>query len=390
MRHHASPGWSTCLRLAAIASLCLPAGLLPAAAPAAAAGAALFDESAVLPLVLEVPVRQLGRDRRAREPSPATLHFTDAGGQRVSLAVEVRTRGRSRLELCDYPPLMLEFARGVTTGTPFAGQRRYRLATQCRIHPRYRSYILLEQRIYEAYRLLAPAAFRTRLVEITYVDPAEPWAPRTRPGFLIEDIDDLARRVGLREQRVPAVEPEALDAAAANLLELFQFMIGNTDWSAHLPTDGRDECCHNVRVLAPREGAGGWVGVPFDFDQAGLIDAEYAAPSPAVGVRRVRQRIYRGLCSRNDQLPGSIGRFQAARPAIEALFAPTGGISASASRRALVYVEAFYAIIADPAQVQEKIVRYCRPDPEVGAMSVAGTPASGAAAASGSSAGRLP
>lgn len=336
----------------------------------------LFEDSAEMAVVIEFPVRRLIREKEARQDFPATLYYQGADGRKLSMPLKVRARGRTRLALCDLPPLRLEFDPAHTAGTPFAGQKRLKLVTSCKADRRYRDYVRLEQRIYEAYALFTPLSFRTRSLAATYVDPTERMTPVTGPAFLLEDVDDLAKRVGMRELSTPAVRPSEVDPAPTNLLELFQFMIGNTDWSVHLPTDGETECCHNGRVLGPRDGSGKRVIVPFDFDNAGIIDAEYAAVNPVVGVRRVRQRIYRGLCSRNEQVPASIERFQALRPRIEALF-QGDGLGEWASRRALSYVEGFYEIIDDPAAVKEKIYGYCRPDPEVASPA----DATGAAAA---------
>ncbi len=59
-------------------------------------------------------------------------------------------------------------------------------------------------------------------------------------------------------------------------MTLFQYMVGNTDWSA-VRSGPDDRCCHNVAVFSGDGGASNSV-VPFDFDQAGLVDAPYAVP----------------------------------------------------------------------------------------------------------------
>jgi hypothetical protein len=353
----------------------------------------LFEDSTELAVVIEFPVRRLIREKQAREEFPATLHYQGADGRKLSLPLKVRARGHTRLALCDFPPLRLEFDPAHTDGTPFAGERRLKLVTSCKADRRYRDYVRLEKRIYDAYALLTPASFRTRALAATYVDPTERMTPVAGPAFLLEDVDDVAKRVGMREARTTAVRPSEVDPAATNLLELFQFMIGNTDWSVHLPTDGEQECCHNGRVIGPRDGTGKLAIIPFDFDNAGIIDAEYAAVNPVVGVRRVRQRIYRGLCSRNAEVPGSIERFQQLRPQFEALF-QGGGLGEWASRRALSYIEGFYEIVGDPAAVKEKIYGDCRPDPEpvspaaaAAPAAKAGTGATGAAVAPAAAAG---
>lgn len=352
------------------AALCAFA-LLAAPAPGAATEARLFDETAEIAVVLEFPVRQMLRERDARTLMPATLHYHDGAGRKISLPLQVRSRGQTRLRLCDFPPIRLEFDKAQTADTVFAGQRNLKLVTQCKADRKYRDYVRLEQRIYEAYGLLTPVSFRTRALAVTFVDSAERMTPLSGPAFIIEDDGDVAKRNGLRKRKVPSLTPADVDPAQVALLEMFQFMIGNTDWSVHLPMDGRDECCHNVEVLGPRQGEGRFTLVPYDFDHSGMVDAEYAAVSPGVGVRRVRQRIYRGLCSRNAQVPAAIERFRELRPQVEQAFQGRG-LGDFAARRAASYLGSFYGILADPAQVQERIYGYCRPDPAMTSAPSAG------------------
>jgi len=333
--------------------------------PADARASRLFEDTTVLPVVLEFPVRSLMRDKLEQQKLPATLHYPGPAGATTSVPLEIRARGRTRLELCRLPPLRLDFKRSTSKGTLFEGQRQLKLVTHCQVRlgdkPRYRDYVLLEQRIYESYRLISPLSFRTRLLSADYVDPTERTSRLDGPAFLIEDFDALAERVGMRKVRKPWLSHAEMDAARLNLLELFQFMIGNTDWSAQLPSDGEEHCCHNGRVLAPANGEGGLVVVPFDFDQSGLINTEYAAVSPAVNVRHVWQRIYRGYCLRNEHVPASIARLRELRPQIEALFQP-GELSDWSSRRALRYLRDFYEIVEDPAQLKKRIYDVCRSD----------------------------
>ena len=371
------------------AALCAFAVLLgPSGGAAAEPG--LFDETAEIAVVLEFPVRGMLRERDARELMPATLHYQAAGGAKVSLPVKVRSRGHTRLRLCEFPPIRLEFDEAQAAGTVFAGQRNLKLVTQCKADRKYRDYVRLEQRIYEAYGLLTPVAFRTRSLAVTFVDSAERMTPLSGPAFLIEDDGDMAKRNGLRKRKVPSLTAADVDPAQVAVLELFQFMIGNTDWSVHLPMDGKDECCHNIEVLGPRQGERPFTLVPFDFDQTGMVDAEYAAVTPGIGVRRVRQRIYRGLCSRNAEVPAAIQRFQELRPRIEQAFQGRG-LGDFATRRAASYLGSFFEILSDPAQVQERIYGYCRPDPVM--TSAAGDAGAGGAmppSAAGSSLARLP
>ncbi len=131
-----------------------------------------------------------------------------------------------------------------------------------------------------------------------------------------------------------------LDAAQLTVMTLFQYMVGNTDWSA---VTGRpnDRCCHNVAVFG-QEGVDLNTVVPFDFDQTGLVNPPYAAPpDPSLGIRRVTDRKYRGLCEHNDELAGAIAIFNQKRPELEALFKRDDLPYPKDRERALKYIERF-------------------------------------------------
>ena len=55
----------------------------------------------------------------------------DAGEGDETFAVNISRRGHSRLEVCDMPPLKLDFERGELSGTLLANQNKLKLVTHC-------------------------------------------------------------------------------------------------------------------------------------------------------------------------------------------------------------------------------------------------------------------
>jgi hypothetical protein len=99
--------------------------------------------------------------------------------------------------------------------------------------------------------------------------------------------------------------------------------------------------------------------VPFDFDQSGIINTSYALPNERLGISSVRKRKYRGFCSANEHLDAVVAKFNAARPAIEAVF--TGAKLDERSRKStLDYVAEFYETVNDPELLQREIIGDCR------------------------------
>jgi len=206
------------------------------------------------------------------------------------------------------------------------------------------------------YALVSDYALGVRPAQMRYVDAEREDRVSEAPAFLIELIDGLAARVGMDVAEVPAIAREALEPHALAILGLFQFMIGNTDWSVTSPAEG-EHCCHNSEVLSARGTT--FVVVPYDFDQAGFINAAYALPAERLGIRSVRQRLYRGLCLANDYLDQAIERFESARPEIEALIA-AAELDDRYREDAVEYIESFYVILADPGARRSAILDRCR------------------------------
>lgn len=318
----------------------------------------LFESQAALAVTLHAPWRQVLRASKQPQRHPAVLAYTDAQGRAHRLQATVETRGITRLQVCGFPPLRIRFAAGAARGTDFAGQRALKMVTHCQDGQRYERYYVKELLAYRIYGLLAPVAFRVRPLDITYLDATGGRSRGPHFAFLIEDIDEVARRGGLAVAREARFAPADYDAMRLARFSLFQFLLGNTDWEV-LAGPQADACCHNVRVLggeSPRRR----IPVPYDFDSAGLVDAPYAAPHERLPIREVTQRLYRGFCVHNPALQAARQEFIALRPAILALVRDEPRLDPQNQRAMVRYIEEFYAVLGDEPRFAREITAQCR------------------------------
>ena len=86
---------------------------------------------------------------------------------------------------------------------------------------------------------------------------------------MLEDEDDFASR-NLHKIADERIDRKRYDQEALGLIEVFQYFIGNTDWSAFAVTVGA-ACCHNIVPLARDDGA--LLLIAYYFDAAGIVDA---------------------------------------------------------------------------------------------------------------------
>lgn len=336
-------------------------GALAVAATAAAAEGPtrrLFADEALLRLTIRGPILELARGARGREPREASLSVASPTSETLPIRLSPRGITRLKRDVCQFPPLRVEFASAPPAASLFEGQRRLKLVTHCRAGIGFQQHLLLEYAAYRLYNQLTPASFRVRLASIDYVD-SNGRPVTSRMGFFIEEHEDLARRLGGTRaavgERIPASQLSRRDAARA---ALFAYMIGNLDWSmrAGPPDEG---CCHNFRLVAPAGGAGGLIPVPYDFDFSGLIDAPYATPPDVIPVGNVRKRFYMGYCMFNAEALAAAAELRARRPALLAALAGTPGLEDSTRRKAANYLDGFFADIATDQSVSARLLKTC-------------------------------
>ena len=337
---------------------CLLALTLLALGPLAnpAFSSPLFDDDSVLDVRLSGPLRTLARDKRSAEriefPFMLSVNGTD-------IPMEVRVRGNSRTIVCGFPPLRLRFPAEGTGQTVFAGQDKLKLVTHCKSNRQKSENNLLEE--YTAYRifnLISDAGYRVRLLRIHYEDTDGGLKHLDRPyyGFLIESDRELAARINGEVSAVGGVPYSRLNDNQTALVYVFQYLIGNTDWS-FITAEGQDVCCHNVHLI---ERNGGLLPIPYDFDLSGLVNASYAKPNSIVGTKRVTQRIYRGYCKLPiDRVAPALEKITALREPIMSLVeeSPIAGDEDTGSR--LRYTGHFFEEAENSAKLLRRFDADC-------------------------------
>jgi hypothetical protein len=295
----------------------------------------------------------------ARTARPAVLALTSPAAEQHNILLSPRGLTRRQRQTCTFPPLRVEFTASPKAPSLFERQKRLKLVTHCRGSPAHQNYVLLEFAAYRMLGLLAPTALRVRLGTFDYVEQSgRPLASRL--GFFIEDPDDSARRSGLKEVRTTGrVQPAQLDPVAGARAALFEYMIGNTDWSMRAGPAG-DICCHNFRLLgATAQARSGLVPVPYDFDASGLVNAPYAVPSEVLGLNNVRERRYRGYCVHNAQAIAAAAEFRARRGELLAVLTAVPGLDDGRRRGAEAYLEGFFRDIATDEDVRKRVLKTC-------------------------------
>lgn len=318
----------------------------------------LFQSTALLEVRIVAPLATLITERPFEEELPAKFQFTNSAGQLVALDIEIRTRGRfrRRKDICDFPPLRLNFPKSKVKDTLFEKQDKVKLVTHCKNTSRYDQVVLREYAAYRILNVMTEASFRARLMRITYVDSEGKKSDDVRYGFIIEDKDRLAKRLDKSLLDIHETEISALDPNYTNLVSVFQYLIGNTDFSPILGAAG-EPCCHN-HVLLAKEGELIW-SIPYDFDQAGLVDAAHAAPNPKFRLRDVKQRLYLGRCVNNNRLDTTMTNYESKRDEVMQVIAEVEGLSGRSIHLMTSYIEDFYRVLNSEKRVDREFIKAC-------------------------------
>ena len=320
--------------------------------PAFAQG--LFRKSDPLEVIITTGLDALihDRDSTSRVLHGAELTYKDSSGASVTVAVALRTRGHWRRQSrnCDFPPLKVEMTKDAAGHTLFEGNRTLKLTTGCRpSHSDYEQYILQEYAIYRMYQALTPWSYRTRLAHVTYRDSTNKARPVQSWAFFVEDDGDLAQRRNVKKLETEGAAFDDLESTKFGYLQLFQYMIGNTDWSVG--------GLHNITLL--RDSIGIVHPVPYDFDWTGAVNARYAFPAKTLPIRVVSQRLWRGDCRTAEQMAPAFERFRGRRAEMDSAYTTLAPLSAPVREKMQRYFAEFWPLLENPTKLVAEFKRSC-------------------------------
>jgi hypothetical protein len=282
------------------------------------------------------------------------LKTAGSDAQMKSVDVKLIPRGhlRRRAITCAFVPLRLEFSKDSTKGTDFEGPATaLKLITHCQNSKEHEQFILREYLAYRLSNMLTPRSFRARLAKVTYIDSKTQKTITTRYGMLLEEENDVARRMGGRVVSVERTTFNDLDPQTLEQMMVFEFMLGNTDFSIY--------ALHNV-VLMQMPGSRILYPVAYDFDLSGFVHAPYAVPAPNLGIKSVTERYYRGPCLTTDQLEPVFSIFRSKKNDMLAAVNSTTDLGGDARAEVRSFLNEFFSNLDRPSSINRFFVSGCK------------------------------
>lgn len=297
----------------------------------------LFDSDDVLDISLAFDITRYKRIKSEDEYLDAMLTYFINKTDSVNKKIRIRARGNiRRTQICDFPPLMLNFKMKDSEGDEFAGINKLKIVPYCK--KGYEQYILREYLCYKLYNVLTDSSLKARLFRIKYIDSAKLHKkPLVQYGFAIEPKSLYEKRTNTKEIEFSGMSqrnviPEMLDRMA-----IFNYMIGNTDWSVPI--------LHNVILYAPAPPAPAdeIQIVPYDFDYAGIVNTDYSVPFEALPIKTVRDRLYMAVCRTEEEFTKTVNKFVEKKDEFYRVINDCPYLNPSSKKDMIKYLDGFFA-----------------------------------------------
>lgn len=314
----------------------------------------LFEVDNILKIKILYNPQEINNDRDTNAHyHDALLSLYKENGEYENFKVGIKTRGLYRLKRnnCFFPPLRIKFNEKETAGTIFSYYSKIKLVLPCQKNDRFEQYVLLEYLAYKIYNLITEYSFRVRLVKLILVDITNKKPTFEKYAFIIEPTKLLEKRNNSKELDIKNIHPDNTDYTLINQMSLFQYLIGNTDWSV--------KALHNIKLLW-RDSLQKPVAVPFDFDFSGLVNAPYALPAESLPINSVKERYYNGYARKLNELEANLLIFKEKKEDIYHLVHSIEGLEKKYIDETLEYFDQFYLIADHPEKIQHEFILKCR------------------------------
>ncbi|MCG8326385.1 MAG: hypothetical protein MI974_01810 [Chitinophagales bacterium] len=299
----------------------------------------IFDEmyrDKVLQVTLETKLTQLIEDRTSDEYQPAVFTFTNASGEEEIHEIKIKSRGKFRRKVCQFPPVKLNFSKKkLATYGYLKDYDKLKLVTHCLNADNVSKQLVSKEYLaYKMYNQLTEHSYRTQIIAITYKDSEGLVRDIKRYGFILEDTDEMAQRAGGQEcEECLNLSAANIDTPTENIMSVFQYMIGNEDWNTMMT--------RNIKMVK-LEGQDISIPVPYDFDFSGMVDAPYAIPNTDYNLLDIKQRIFLGNKVSEDTLVNTLRLFVDKKEELYSLIKEFKLLNKIERKKAINYLETFY------------------------------------------------
>ena len=312
----------------------------------------IFKDEKPLEITISTDVRKLINEKEKESVGTAVFTIKLPDGSTATSPVTIKARGHFRKEYCQIPPVNLGFKNAKA---PLNSIKTLRLVNACKGGSAFEQLVFKEYLCYLMFNELTDMSLKVRLVHVSFEDSLNKRKPFVYYGFVIEDMDQMAKRNGCKEVKREKLHTELTNRDYMTLVAMFQYMIGNTDWSV--------PAVHNMKFMAPKDSlANKPYAVPYDFDYCGMVNAPYAIPDEQLGTTQVTERVYRGYPRTMPELQQKAALFNAKKDRIYKLVNDCAWLEKNSRLDMIDYLDQYYKVINDLRGLQQVFIDNARRD----------------------------
>jgi len=308
-----------------------------------------FEEESTVNATLEMDLKDLLAKKAPDRFLPATISFTTKDGTTITEKIEASVRGNFRRETCFMPGLKLNFKKD--SNSSLYKFKELKLSNGCNTGDESGQLVVKEFLAYKMYNLLTDMSLRVRFMNVSFKDISGKKKPYTQYAFLIEDVDEMAKRNNMVEIEGTQYNTEQTNRDQMTIVTLFEYLIANTDWSV--------PAYHNVKLIGPKDATGvrPYV-VAYDFDICGFVDPPYATIDEQLQeqISSVRERLNRGFPRTMEELKIAVKLYNDKKEKIIGMIKSNEYLSSKEKSKSVSYVEDFYKIINNDRDLQRIFV----------------------------------
>lgn len=300
-----------------------------------------------LEVVIETDIKLLKSDLKTEKWQPGVFKIMDGKTVMHEQPVQISSRGAMRKKTCEFPPVKIKFYE--LENDSLEDINELKLVSSCRESLDDEQLVLKECLAYELYSELTEQSFRVKPAKIEFKNTGKKGSVKNGFSFFIESERELASRLNGKPLKPRIMSPQGLDKDSYDRMCIFQYMIGNTDWSVTTR--------HNIKIIGIK--GLGTVAIPYDFDYAGMVGADYAVPSPRIPIESVQERYYMGFCRENAEYEKIVTQFKNRQAAIFQRCESYPNLSWSARTQVKNYLDSFFDLLKDSQSYKDVFKRGC-------------------------------
>jgi len=256
-----------------------------------------LKSSQVQEVTIQTDIAQIIEGKRTKDNFPAILIFRDAAGNTLKKSIELTPANHN---------------------------------------------VLKEFLAYKIYHELTENSLDVQLLKINYED-IQSDTKLEKYAILLEDIDEFAESVKGKEVEGFGMTWKDLQQKDAQIMALFQYLIGNDDWTVALNRNIKFIEQGQEKKLMP---------IPYDFDSSGFVSTAYAKPNPDLKMQSVKQRFFMGRFNNKTSRNATIDLFRSKEKTIYRLVNEFELLEEISKLELKEYLDSFYKTIHSPELVE--------------------------------------